>query len=359
MMGDQLALRWRDNHTVLMPPNGNKDQVSRMGFFVDWLAEIGAAWYRPDLNAYAQYLMHERTRIDPQTGEPFPALLSPITVQSHISTIRARYEALLRDNGLRDWLYSQTPSDAPPASRKALVDEIIVRLHNSIDPANIDIPTYSVLDEADSDHLRLTPAQVRALVRAPGLGSLPALRDTALIALLVCTGVREAELVSVTVPDLRESLSGEMALRVRDGKNHKQRLIPYGPLDWCLLYVERWLAQAQISTGPVFRGFFKGNKRIRKTALTTRAVNQIMNHYPISIDGKLRPVQPHDLRRSYARNAYENGMDIVRIKQNLGHANLQTTLHYIGDLDAAQRVPPDMFLLPHSHRELRNADEGY
>jgi site-specific recombinase XerD len=65
------------------------------------------------------------------------------------------------------------------------------------------------------------------------------------------------------------------------------------------------------------------------------------------IDGEFRAVKPHDLRRTYARNAYENGMDMERIRQNLGHVSLQTTQTYIGVLDAGQRRPPLMFDPPH------------
>ena len=109
---------------------------------------------------------------------------------------------------------------------------------------------------------------------------------------------------------------------------------------------------------PVFRGIYKGGKRVRKSGITARAVNQIMNGYPIPIDGLLRTVQPHDLRRTYARNAYERGMDMERIRQNLGHVGLQTTQGYIGELEAAQRQPPPMFAPPHNLTALRQADFG-
>jgi integrase len=48
-------------------------------------------------------------------------------------------------------------------------------------------------------------------------------------------------------------------------------------------------------------------------------------------------VKPHDLRRSYARRMYEAGADIVAIQQNLGHSSIETTMTYIGELDARRR----------------------
>ncbi|MBN1562477.1 MAG: tyrosine-type recombinase/integrase [Anaerolineae bacterium] len=56
-------------------------------------------------------------------------------------------------------------------------------------------------------------------------------------------------------------------------------------------------------------------------------------------DGTRRIVKPHDLRRTYARLAWETGMQPIAIQQNLGHASLDTTLIYIGDLDTSHRQP--------------------
>ncbi len=54
-------------------------------------------------------------------------------------------------------------------------------------------------------------------------------------------------------------------------------------------------------------------------------------------------VNPHDLRRSYARLLYEAGVDVVAIQQNMGHVYIRETLSYIGELDAHHRTPPSAF----------------
>jgi integrase len=345
--------QYEQNFLVLVPEDTNKDQYSRLLFFLDWLDSQGLPWYRPTLNAYRNYLLHERQRPHSRTGQPVPAPLAPATINAHLATVRGRYNDLLRSNDVRQMLYDAVPPDVTsPADRKALVDELLVRLQNDIHPSNSRLDEITIQDTPDSEHLRLTPAQVRTLIRAPGVRDLPGLRDTAMLAVMVCTGIREAELVALDVNDLRQTLSGELALRVRRGKQGKQRLVPYGPLDWCLVYVDRWLEEAKITYGAVFRGFYKGNRRIRTSRITERAVNQIMYRYPISINGVMTVVQPHDLRRTYARNAYLHGMDMERIRQNLGHNSVQTTQVYIGALDADQRRPPDMFPLPHDPHEL-------
>ena len=46
------------------------------------------------------------------------------------------------------------------------------------------------------------------------------------------------------------------------------------------------------------------------------------------------------MRRTYARLLHDAGVLPVAIQQNLGHANLETTLRYAGDLKIDQRKPP-------------------
>lgn len=337
------------NQNALLDAGMDKDQISRIRFFIEWLNARRTPWYRPDLTAYRDYLLHDRLRRDARSGEMHPAPLSPVAANAHLATIRGRYRQLLHDNRVRDSLYEAIDREAlTPADRKALVDELLLRLRNAIHPDQSQVERTRLLDRTDADHVRLTAAQVEALLSAPGLQTLTGLRDTAMIAMLVCTGIREAELVGLTVDDLRQTYGGELAVRVREGKDNQQRLIPYGPLDWCLLYVDKWLKATGISEGAVFRGLYKGGQRIRPYAISMRAVNQIMHNYPVMIGGALRSVQPHDLRRTYARAAYLAGMDYERLRQNLGHASLQTTQQYVGPLDAADRRPPAIFKPPHA-----------
>ena len=342
----------RENHAVLMPEHPDKDVRSRMGFYIDWLTEQRLAWYQPNLEVYRDYLLYGRTRED-KRGDRKPAPLSPATVQAHLATIRSRYNALLtRSNEARDRLYELTNPDDKEAEQQALVNEFFVRISNDVHPATAPVKLVEKQDIADSEKLRLKPYQVKALVQTPGISTLRGMRDTALMTLMVCTGIRAAEAAALQVDDLRQRLGGELSLRVREGKGRKQRLIPYGPLDWCLMYVDAWLRAAEIKAGRVFRGIRRGGKSVRQKGIGAWTVNGIMNSYPISIDGALRLVKPHDLRRTYARNAYDFGMDLERIRQNLGHTSLQTTQTYIGELDGRDRHPPNMFSPPHDQRSL-------
>jgi len=46
-------------------------------------------------------------------------------------------------------------------------------------------------------------------------------------------------------------------------------------------------------------------------------------------------VSHHDLRRSFGRLAHDAGMDLVQLKNLLGHASIEMSVHYVG-LDAAR-----------------------
>ncbi len=216
--------------------------------FATWLDAQRRPWHQPDLAAYRDYLL--------ERGSAKSGPLAPSIVGAHLSTVRARYRELARD---RDRLYaivSQQTDD--PLLRKALVDEMVARIENAIAPETAPVAVKTSQDTPDTAHLRLTAAQASALMAAPGLDSLPALRDTSLISLMLCTGIREAELRGLDVADLRQRIGGELALHVRQGKGCKERLVPYGELDWVLAIVEAWLQAAGIPGGAVFRGIWRG-----------------------------------------------------------------------------------------------------
>src|SRR5207247_7434629 len=127
------------------------------------------------------------------------------------------------------------------AEKKAFVDELVTRLQNAIHPGSAPVKVITSQDKPDNAHIRLTTEQANILLNAPGVDSWRGLRDTAIVALLLCTGLREAELCALNVADLRQRLGGALALHVRQGKGAKERLVPYGSLEWVLAIVDTWL----------------------------------------------------------------------------------------------------------------------
>jgi len=312
-------------HMILVADRTDKDSKYRLGKFATWLDGTGSPWYIPDLVTYRDTLLANG--------------LATTTVSAHLSTVRARYRSLVNDRAL----FFSMVSGADFVEQKAKVDEIVTRIGNAIDPEESRVTTETVQDVADSKHLRLTIDQANTLMAGPDLNDLKGLRDAAVIAILLCTGIREQELSNLVVDDLRQTLGGELSLYVIMGKGKKTRLVVYGEHSWCLAIVDKWLDRAGISDGPVFRGLYKGGKKLRPGKLSVRAIEYILDDYPIMIDGVLRQVKPHDCRRTYARRLYEAGLGLMEVQQNLGHADHKTTEKYIGTLDASKRRAPAVF----------------
>ena len=331
------------SNRVLMPEQPNKDQRSRIQRFLDWLDMMHLSWHTlPSLQPYSYYLQRNGRIRGDASG------LAPATINAHLSTIRSRYRDLVNDMGIRSQLMEATRQAAAQSDQvqtfadiKGVVDEIYLRLERGIVQSSVKADETTSQDTPDSQFPRLTAEQAQQLLSLPGGSTLQGKRDTALLGLMLTTGIRAQEASSLVVADLRQELGGELSLHIRHGKGDKERLIPYGEMDWILVVVEDWLSAAGISFGPVFHGFYKGYKKIRPSALSPRAIQDIVSSYPISLGGALTTLTPHSLRRSYARILFLAGMDPGKIQQNMGHENIQTTFDYIGVLDAVDRRPPN------------------
>jgi integrase/recombinase XerC len=57
----------------------------------------------------------------------------------------------------------------------------------------------------------------------------------------------------------------------------------------------------------------------------------------------LPKVSPHDLRRSFARGAYEAGVSFELIRQTLGHSNIATTERYVNSVLELDRAATDIW----------------
>ncbi|MHC4617964.1 MAG: tyrosine-type recombinase/integrase [Planctomycetota bacterium] len=309
------------------PPDADKDTRYRMGKYLRW---VGENWLMPDLSLYRDFLISEK--------------LSPLTISGHLSMIRNSYRDLIRDRKLFFSIVKAADPDADRTERILIVNEMIINIHNAIDPKAVKISTKKIQDTPDAHIHRLTALEANELLGLPGQDTLLGKRDTAMIAILLCTGIRVGELVALEAGDLYHTFDdGEPGLLVNRGKGNKQRGIPYGDLIWCRTLTERWMTAADISNGPIFRAFWKGCKKVRPHALTTSGVEIILRRYSLLIAGELDYPRPHNLRRTYAKLMDDAGKKLMAIQQNLGHSSSKVTEGYIGYQDMKERRPPAIF----------------
>lgn len=294
-----------------------QERSSRVQRFVTWLRETERAVECPDLAAYRDYLIQERR-------------LSESSVKAHLATIRARYRELLKSGAIRQILAEAITWDANYAN--ADLDDLLDRLSEALSAKPSDKGTVAA---QEAKALVLSPAQAHLLLRQPRQETLAGVRDTALLAVMLSTGLREQEVSALEVHHLYAWCVEEMrpALYVPGGPGCVERCVPY-LVDIVLAMVEQWRHAAEIEHGPVFRAFYVGEK-IRPTPLSRRALEQVLASYPIEIDGQLTAVRPLDLRRTYARLLYDEGYDFFTIQRYLGVRQANTVASYL----AGERQP--------------------
>lgn len=144
-------------------------------------------------------------------------------------------------------------------------------------------------------------------------------RDKLVIELLFATGIRLAELLSLT---LRNVLLAEKTIKVL-GKRNKERIVPLNisVLTQLKIYLDLKSQQPFDSASDVLVLTVRGKPAYPK--LIYRIVYKYLEK--ISTQSKK---SPHILRHSFATSLLNNGADINAIKDLLGHANLAATQIY-------------------------------
>jgi integrase/recombinase XerD len=216
------------------------------------------------------------------------------------------------------------------------VDEHLTR-HHIVRKVKPPRPETKVIDP-------LTEMDVRALMTAaersrsyrsnvfPGNvdNALPfAVRNKALILLLLDTGLRASELCSLSIHDV-DIKSGHLTVM---GKGSKERQIPFSHRTAQALW--RYLGQRQ-APGPDDPLFLsRGGYRLGREELahTMKMIGQranVQSH-----------VHPHRFRHTFAINYLRNGGDVYTLQKILGHSTMEMCRRYLAlaqvDLDTAHR----------------------
>lgn len=169
----------------------------------------------------------------------------------------------------------------------------------------------------------LTAAQMRALLAAVDGGSEAVVRDRAIVLLLLDTGLRLGELVSLSVGDV-DLIEGRCRVM---GKGSRERVVPLGGR------ARRAVRMSLVARGPLSADdpLFVGRRGAR---LTPRAVQLLVRRLGRA-SGFAGRCSPHVLRHSFARAFLTNGGDVFSLQRILGHspASLQVTRRYVRLLD--------------------------
>lgn len=190
---------------------------------------------------------------------------------------------------------------------------------------------------------RLTPDEVRALRGAVDTTTHKGVRDLLMLDLMLYLGLRREEAATLPLGALRQD--GGRWWAVVDGKGSKPRRLKVH--DVLYQSLERWLNAAELAVSddrPVLRSFDRGDHPTHKP-LDASQIGRLVAHYGyaagIAAERGSQQLSPHDLRRTCARNAYDNGANLLLVQAMLGHDDPKTTAHYIGAWEADEDTAVD------------------
>jgi len=154
-------------------------------------------------------------------------------------------------------------------------------------------------------------------------------RDLAIVGLMLLHGLRSAEVLALNPEDV---LLSEAQLRVH-GKGNKLRILPLAPETTQLLdhylRVER-PTPCSAALFVVMKGPGRG------TRMTSAGLRSLFRYHRRTTGIPL--ANPHRFRHTFASDMVRAGMSLPALMQLMGHAGIETTLHYV------QVTPQDVYL---------------
>lgn len=146
-------------------------------------------------------------------------------------------------------------------------------------------------------------------------------RDTAIFALLLGCGLRRSEIVALNYTHVNWQ---EQSIKVM-GKGNKERLafMPAGTSS----KLSRWVNEVRGEQEGALFSRIRRHDDVQTTRMTDQAIYEILRTRRIAAG--LAHFSPHDLRRTYANNLLQHGVDIMTLKDMMGHASVTTTQRYI------------------------------
>lgn len=188
----------------------------------------------------------------------------------------------------------------------------------------------------------LTEEQMLKLMKQPDRETMSGKRDYVLLGLLLYCGLRcdEAALVRFEHVQIRDS---RPALVNLVGKGDKRRSIPMPT--WLFCAIQEWVLDAGLTTGYILRAMPGHHQRVRtdKKMGRTGVWMRMKLH---AVAAGFGDIIPHDLRRTFGRVSRANGAELEQIQQSYGHAQLTTTMQYLGGTQDFVNAPCDKLPVP-------------
>ena len=182
----------------------------------------------------------------------------------------------------------------------------------------------------------LEPNLVAALLSQPDLSTPRGRRDAVLLSVLYDTAARSQEVVDLRVRDLRLDSPAQATLT---GKGRKTRIVPLMPSTVRLLqdYLRSTgLERSGTGNEPVFAG--RNGLPLTRSGLRSilaKHADAARTRHP----GLVQRLGPHTLRHTRAMHMLQAGVELIHIRDILGHVDIRTTEVYArADLDMKRKA---------------------
>lgn len=168
----------------------------------------------------------------------------------------------------------------------------------------------------------LTEEELKALLAQPDPSTRHGLRDLTLLSLLYDSGTRVQEITDLKLKDIRLTNPAMVTLT---GKGRKARQVPLMKETCKLLdaYIRNFNLNSEPLTSPLFFNQ-KGQ------ALSRYGITYILKKYvsQAELDSDARKISPHVLRHTKAMHLLRAGVNMIYIRDFLGHVDISTTEVY-------------------------------
>ena len=165
----------------------------------------------------------------------------------------------------------------------------------------------------------LTDNEIASIFAATNTGALNGARSTAIFSLMLDTGLRLSEVVTLKVRDVHLE---ERYVKVL-GKGNKERIVAFGSAcqRYLIEYVYRFREEPEEVEAEQFFLCLDGYP------MTSDALRSLIER--ISKAAGVPRLHPHLIRHTYATRFLLNGGDVFLLKQNLGHTSLAMVERYV------------------------------
>jgi integrase/recombinase XerC len=180
----------------------------------------------------------------------------------------------------------------------------------------------------------LSVSQAKDLQRAIKGNNLKALRDKAIISLMLATGIRAISVCKADSCDIRQ-IDGNYYLFIQGkGRYEKSESVLLAPKVYSL--IQAYLKARKVNGEKVLRNsplFVSTSNRNKDGRLKTQAVSRMIKTNLRAIGIDTPSITCHSLRHTFGTVLAKEGVELWKIQNAMHHKNLQTSLIYINSLN--------------------------